>query len=59
MARMREDGRGPETMFSCDVAASFFLAPFAGTALLLFASGPSLAGIAAVLVGVGLGPEVI
>jgi hypothetical protein len=40
------------------VAVAFFLAPLAGILLLLFGSGPSVAAIATVLVGVGLGAEV-
>jgi MFS family permease len=40
------------------VAVAFFLAPLAGILLLFFGSGPSVAAIATVLVGVGLGAEV-
>jgi MFS family permease len=47
-----------DRVFAPYVAASFFLAPFVGIAVLLFASGPASAGVAAILIGVGLGAEV-
>ena len=47
-----------DRMFAPYVAVAFFLAPLAGILLLFFGSGPSVAAVATVLVGVGLGAEV-
>ena len=47
-----------DRMFTPYVAVAFFLAPLAGILLLFFGSGPSVAAVATVLVGVGLGAEV-
>ena len=47
-----------DRIFAPYVAVAFFLAPLAGILLLLLGSSPSVAAIATVLVGVGLGAEV-
>ena len=47
-----------DRIFAPYVAVAFFLAPLAGILLLFFGSGPSVAAMATVLVGVGLGAEV-
>jgi MFS family permease len=47
-----------DRIFAPYVAVAFFLAPLAGILLLFFGPGPSVAAIATVLVGVGLGAEV-
>ncbi len=47
-----------DRIFAPYVAAVFFLAPMIGIALLLFTSAASVAAIATILVGIGLGAEV-
>jgi predicted MFS family arabinose efflux permease len=47
-----------DRIFAPYVAVAFFLAPLAGILLLFLGSGPIVAAIATVLVGIGLGAEV-